>query len=139
MIILDESDYPKQLASDQVPHIQFRICPHHCSQCEQANYEQPRSSSSERPMTWRRKLSYGAACISSSIFVLSVVQFYLASYRNRPTRIFQIFVALLTVATFSMLTILLHFGRIRGSRHTLARAISQIYVFCGLGLTWIGE
>ncbi|KAJ7314369.1 hypothetical protein DFH08DRAFT_895284 [Mycena albidolilacea] len=153
MIILAD-EYCKQLALEQIPYVQVRMnlynsftrfepgashgCPHTCAQCSSDSEKSVSALHVREPrMSWGRKLSYCATCISSSIVVLSLVQFFATVHRNRLTGIFQFIVALHSVLTSLLLMILLRLGRIKGSQHRLSRAISQIYVLCGLGLTWI--
>ncbi|KAJ7812028.1 hypothetical protein B0H14DRAFT_2858442 [Mycena olivaceomarginata] len=153
MIILAD-EYCKQLALEQIPYVQVRMnlyhsftrsepgashgCPHICAQCSSDSEKSVSAPHVREPrMSWGRKLSYCATCISSSIVVLSLVQFFATVHRNRFTGIFQLIVALHSVQTSLLLMILLRLGRIKGSQHRLSRAISQIYVLCGLGLTWI--
>ncbi|KAF8216992.1 hypothetical protein K438DRAFT_1798120 [Mycena galopus ATCC 62051] len=149
MIILPD-EFSKPLALEQIPHIEVRIqrCSHHCTQCEDSESDSEESYSEkstlsqppllEYGMSWGRKLAYCATCISSCIFALSLAEFFAAGHYNRFTGICQIFVAIYSVLTSLTMMILLLLGRTRGSRHTLARAVSQIYVLCGMGLTWIG-
>ncbi|KAJ7124410.1 hypothetical protein C8R44DRAFT_875446 [Mycena epipterygia] len=70
--------------------------------------------------------------ISLSIFVLAIAEVYTERHGIQLTAIGQIVVALNSAATF---VILLRLGR---RQHPLARTISQIYVLCGLALSWIG-
>ncbi|KAF7356242.1 hypothetical protein MVEN_00955700 [Mycena venus] len=138
-MIIFSDEFSKQLALEQIPHIEVRIntCPHQCVQCSSE-----KSAFSphflEHRMSWGRRLLYSSACISSCIFILSLAEFCAAGHRNRFTGIFQISVALSSFATSLILMILLRLGRTPGSQQRLARTDSQMFVLCGLGLTWIG-
>ncbi|KAJ6530047.1 hypothetical protein DFH09DRAFT_152041 [Mycena vulgaris] len=57
----------------------------------------------------------------------------------RAMGILQICGAFYSAVTFTTLITLLRLGRRKGSQLTLARTTSQIYVMCGMSMTWIGR
>ncbi|KAJ7763629.1 hypothetical protein DFH07DRAFT_396383 [Mycena maculata] len=109
--------------------------PHFCARCSS---ELDFHSGKRVPKCGNARLILiiAAIVLSVTIFALAVAEMSTAR-RFRSPSILQIFVALWTDVTITMLIILVYMGRRREGRSKLGRTTVQIRVLCALACSWI--
>jgi len=132
------ADSQPLLTEGQVPDVDGTQ--HFCARCSSELELQHGYTDSKKKSNLRAKLIFVAIVLSFMIFAFAVAEMATAGYFDSPT-ILQLFVALWTGVTITILSFLLYMGCRRPSpdqsRHPLGRTPIQIYILCALAVTWI--
>ncbi|KAJ6620652.1 hypothetical protein B0H10DRAFT_2021286 [Mycena sp. CBHHK59/15] len=112
-----------------------QVSQHFCSRCSGELEHRP--DYSESTMTHRHKLIHVAIFLAIIIFVLGVGAMFSGS-EFRDSSLIELCATIWSDVTIATLAILLHTGRFNGwCPKLLGRTTAQIYVLCGLGISWI--
>jgi len=137
---MDSSDVTQPLladAPDAGEHADVHRTQHLCARCSsELEPQQPGYDFNLKINNLRFILVIVAIVLCVLMFIFSVAEMSTA-WRFRSPSILQIFVAIWTDVTITVLALLLHNGRRRKSPGKLGRTSVQVHVLCMLAGTWV--